>query len=303
MPYGSASVFDINLLKEPGLQGVGAEVGLGLPDHEEAIIDRLQSRADPSRAASKVQLQKKSKSRRWVVLSLLILAAAAYWGYQEGYLVRLRSLIPVVRFSQPALPVPPVAKLPQGTCAKVLADFLDQLPARATVDFMAAGMGMFIYRIWGEDLKTVLPQLNAKVVGYQYGDVIGPIADGTPGYWLGTVAYASQERTGALRPVEAEYDRFFTRLQDHIKSSGGAIVEMIPGTMKAGEYVIRGSLVEIEAHLVEITQVVASAHYHRMSLLRQDEPSIEAYLLRVIFNITEGTTASPLLSSQGATGA
>jgi len=111
------------------------------------------------------------------------------------------------------------------------------------------------------------------------------------------------QRPGGLHPVAADYKLFFTRLQNHISSSGGAIVEMIPGTMTAGEYVIRGSLVEIEAHLVEITQLVASAHYHRMSLLRQDEPSAEAYLLRVIFNLTEETTASPLLSSQGATGA
>ena len=303
MPYGPPSVFDINLLKEPGLQGGGAAIGLGLPDREEAIIDRLQSRTAPSRAASRAQSQKKSRSRWWVILSLLILASAVYWGYQSGNLVRLRSLLPMVRSLPSALPALPAAKLPQGTCAKVLAGFLDQLPARATVDFMAAGTGMFIYRIWGEDLKTVLPQLNAAVEGYQYGDVIGPIADGTPGYWLGTVAYASGDLPGALRPVVADYERFFTRLQDHISSSGGAIVEMIPGTMTAGEYVIRGSLVEIEAHLAEVTQVAVSAHYHRMSLLRQDEPSAEAYLLRVIFNLTEETTASPLLSSQGDTGA
>lgn len=303
MQYGSASVFDINLLKEPGLQGGGAAIGLGLPDREEAIIDRLQSRAAPTRTASKVQPQKKSRSRWWVMLSLLILASAVYWSYQSGNLVRLRNLFSVVKSAPTALPALPAAKAPQGTCAKVLAGFLDQLPSRATVDFMAAGTGMFIYRIWGEDLGMVLPQLNAKVVGYQYGDVIGPIADGAPGYWLGTVAYASEDRPGALRPVEADYERFFTRLQDHISSSGGAIVEMIPGTMTAGEYVIRGSRVEIEAHLAEITQVAISAHYHRMSLLRQDEPSAEAYLLRVIFNLIEETTASPLLSSQGDTGA
>ena len=300
MLYGSVSVFDINLLKEPGLQAAGAGTGLGPPDHEEAIIDRLQSRTGQAPSVSPVPPHKKSRSRWWVLLSLLILAAGAYWGYQSGNLVRLRSLLPVVSFSPPA---PQVARPPQGTCARVLADFLDQLPAKATVDFMAAGTGMFIYRIWGEELKSVLPQLNTKVVGYQYGDVIGPITDGTPGYWLGTVAYASQERAGPLRPVEAEYERFFTRLQDDISSSGGAIVEMIPGTMQAGEYVIGGSLVEIEAHLLEITQVAATAHYHRMSLLRQDEPSPEVYLLRVIFNLTEETRPSPLLSSQGVTGA
>ena len=303
MLYGSPSVFDINLLKEPGLQGAGAALGLGPPDREEVIINRLQSRAIPTRAASKAQPRKKSRSRWWIILSLLIFASAVYWRYQGGNLVRLRSLISVVRSSQPALPALPAPMSPQGTCAKVLAGFLDQLPSRAKVDFMAAGAGMFIYRIWGENLDTVLSHLNADVIGYLYGDVIGPIADGAPGYWLGTVAYVFEDRPGGLHPVAADYKLFFTRLQNHISSSGGAIVEMIPGTMSAGEYVIEGSLLEIEAHLAEITQLAISAHYHRMSLLRQDEPSTEAYLLRVVFNLTEETTASALLSSPGATGA
>jgi len=76
---------------------------------------------------------------------------------------------------------------------------------------------------------------------------------------------------------------------------------MVPGSNSTAEYVIRGSLDDIKAHLQMLSERRPQARYHRMSLLRQSNQPSEAYLLRVMFDLEE--PESPLLSSLASSGA
>jgi len=184
-----------------------------------------------------------------------------------------------------------------------MARFLGDLPSQATIDFMDTGAGILTYRVRGDELTQSLLRLNTGVEGHQFSDLITPSGAALPDIWLGTIAFTSSDQVGALLPVESEYEHFFSRLRDKVSSSGGVIVETVPGTMAAGEYLLQGSLDEIRAHLVATAGDSTDVHYHRMSLLKRNELAAAPYLLRVIFNLIEERALSPRLLSPEGTGA
>ena len=234
------------------------------------------------------------------MLLLVIVVAAAYWWYQGWSWRQWREIFPFLETSLGPT-APQAAAQPAGTGTAVMAGFLGGLPARATLDFLDAGAGIMIYRVQGDELGQVLRKLNADVQGHRFSDLVTPSRSAS--YWLGTVAFASRNQAGALRPVRAEYDRFFRLLQDQIRSTGGVVVEMVPGTMTAGEYVIRGSLDEIRAHLAAAARDSINVFYHRLSLLKSATPPEGLYLLRVTFNLVEEQVPSPPPSLPEDTGA
>jgi len=302
MPYGWLSMFDINLLQKPGLQEILAEPEWEVVPGEAEIISRLEARAPtvaPIVAAPKPR--EKSRFRSWMVIVVVVLIVAAYWWYQGWSWRQFREAFPFREVPSPA-DVRPAVTFEEGTCAAVVTNFLLGLPSRAAIDFMDAGAGMLIYRVWGQELAQPLLQLNASIEGHQFSDLLMPVTITGPDYWYGIVTFNSRDQAGALRPVRSEYDRFFRLLQDRVRDTGGDLVEMVPGTMTAGEYVIRATLDEIQAHLATVSSDSTAVHYHRLSLLSPDGLDSDFYLLRVIFNLIEEPTPSPQLSSPGSTG-
>ncbi|UCH63492.1 MAG: hypothetical protein JSU77_03310 [Fidelibacterota bacterium] len=296
-------MFDINLLARPGLQEAVAELELGADVHEEAILNRLQERATAeAQAVVPPKVKKRSRFWGWLVIIVVILVVAAYWWYQGWSWKRWREIFPSPE-TPPATVMPPAAMQPPGSCAAVMARFLSDLPSQAAIDFMDAAAGLLIYRIQGEELTQSLLRLNTRVEGHRFSDLITLPAPAAPTCWQGAVAFTSSDQVGALRPIESEYEHFFRRLKDRVQSSGGVVVETVPGTMTAGEYVLQGSLDEIQTHLVTTAADSAYVHYHRMSLLRPKEIAAGPYLLRVIFNIIEERPLSPRSLLPGDTAA
>lgn len=307
MPFGFCSMFEVNLLAATGLQELAVDADAAKTTVlEAAIIERLSARVPASASdADASAAAPAERSRRWWVLLLVgLLVAAAFWLYREGRLDTLRQNL-AAWLGRPVAVAPSLAAPPIAISA-VMGQFLEGLPADATLEYMDAGAGLLTYWILGADLHQTLTRLNAQVQGRRFADVITPAGDVAPNRWLGTVAFASADQVGALDPIEANYDRFFNRLQANVQSTGGTVVDMIPGTLTAGEYVIQGSLSELRAHLAGVAGVVEEAapvHYHRLSLLRQAGSPDGDYLLRVIFNLTEEPNPSARSSSPGGTGA
>ncbi len=306
MLYGRLNVFDIDLLARPGLQGVATGLEFEVVSHEEAILRRLQERATAeAQAVAPPKVKKGSKIRDWLVIILVILAVAAYWWHQGWSWRELREWREIFPFlaAPPAAAMPRAAMQPPGSCAAVMARFLGDLPSQAVIDFMGAGAGLLTYRVRGEELAQSLLRLNARVEGHRFSDLITLSAPAAPAYWQGAVAFTSSDQVGALRPIMSEYERFFRKLKARVSSSGGVLVKTIPGTMTTGEYVLRGSLSDIQTHLVTAASDSAYVHYHRMSLLKPDGIATGPYLLRVIFNIIEERPQSPRSLLPGDTAA
>ncbi len=298
-------MLDINLLSPPGLQGAVAEPVAEEPleEAEDAIIKRLEARVKEEVPPAEVpKPKKKSRLRIWIIVFMLIGVAAAYLWYQGWTWQQLREKLPFLE----SLAVPRESKFVAEQpvpCAKIMARFLEGLPQEASLDYLEAGGGIMVYRIWGQDLAQVLLPLSAQVDGYQYSDFIQESPPNDPGYWLGAVVYAPRGQVGLLRPTQSDYERFFRRLQDMVRDTGGTLVEMIPGTMTMGEYVIQGTLDEIQSHLVSTTADPAKVHFHRVGLFKPEDSADGDYLLRVVFNLVEEPESSPQLSSPASTGA
>jgi hypothetical protein len=298
-------MFEINLLGTPGLQAgirdfqFAPKGKSSVVDEESAIIQRLQARKESQFSDAAVTHVK--SARRFYPLYLLlviILIAGGYWGFGE-YLKQLQrrggisSITPPpssIRFNQPV--TDPV------TSAGIMANFLSNMPTQITLDFMDAGAGVLIYRVWGEDLTRYLPQLNAMVIGYEQSDLLAPEGISKPGYWLGTVAYKTGNSIGALKPVASDYNEFFDNLEMQLRGSGAQLITTVPGFRKAGEYVIKGTILDIQDHLTEIDAGALLIKYHRMSLIRDGDLVGGRYKLRVIFNLVEDSGQSQLLSSR-----
>ncbi|MFB0516023.1 MAG: hypothetical protein ACETWG_05395 [Candidatus Neomarinimicrobiota bacterium] len=297
-------MFDINLLLKPGLQEaiVWPEEEV-LEDREAAIISRLQGRL-PAEALAVVTPKPRAKSRflPWIVVLLVILVVAVYWWYQGWSWRQWRELFPF-REPAPAVGVPEGVGLRPGTCVTAVAQVLEELPVQASLDFIDAGVGVLIYWVSGEDLAKSLLQLNTRIEGRQYSDLITPSAPAPPDYWLGTIAFDARDQVGALRPSRSDYDRFFRRLQKKVSNTGGVVLEMVPGIMTAGEYVIQGTLDEIRAHLTTALIDSSGVHYHRLSVLKPEQLAGDSYLLRVIFNLIEEPILLQRSSSPADTGA
>ncbi|MEE9162292.1 MAG: hypothetical protein V3U35_04905, partial [Candidatus Neomarinimicrobiota bacterium] len=277
----------------PGLEGATL--------HEAGIISRLAAR-EVVGVPGEIRVGAAGRPRgRWgTALLVVAVAVAAVWLSQDGRLARLgRDLSARLGRPVPALSAPRPAPI---SGAAVMVGFLEALPAGATIEFSDAAAGLFIYWVRGEALARRLGELNLQVDGYRFSDLVVPLDDAAPGRWLGTVAYASADQEGALRPVKAEYERFFHRLQNNIATTGGMVIDMVPGTLTAGEYVIQGSLSELLAHLAVTAADSREIHYHRVSLLRQGQLNDGTYLLRVIFNLIEERDPSPRSSSPAGTG-
>ncbi len=303
MLYGRLNMFNINLLARPGLQEAAAGLELEAVTHEEAILHRLQERATAEAlAVAPSRVKTRLRFRGWLVIILVVLVVAAYWWYQGWSWKKWREVFPYPK-TPPAATMPRAVVQPPWSCAAVMARFLSDLPSQAAVDFMDTGAGLLIYRIRGEELAQSLLKLNSRVEGHQFSDLITLSAPAAPACWQGAVAFASGDQVGALRPIKSEYERFFRRLKDRVRSSGGIVVETIPGTMTVGEYVLQGSLSEIQTHLVTAASDSAYVHYHRMSLLKPDRIATGPYLLRVIFNIIEERPLSPQSLLPGDTAA
>ncbi len=292
-------MFEINLLRPPGLQVEVAPIPKPEPvGTEEVIINHMQGRVQKTSAPPAPVKHRQSFARRlWQLVILAVIGVAAYWAYQAWVQYRA-ARVTVISVTPPApreVILPPPATVP-GSSAAIIAAFIEQLPSQATIDFMDAGAGVLIYRIWGWELSQYLPQMNAMVEGYRQDDLLAPGGTGAPGYWLGSVTYEAEDTLGILRPAEYGYVGFFDSLQVQIKATGGNIVEMVSGSNATGEYVIRGTLRDIQGHLNTLSTHRPPARYHRMSLLRQSDAPTETYLLRVLFSL-EGPE-SPLLSLQ-----
>ena len=293
-------MFDINLLARAGLQGngVGPEVDQDA-DRVEAILSRMTVPASHE-VTAEAQLATLPRRRRWpLFIAMIMVAAGALWITRPDLVGRWGAAL--ANRLRPASAVsPPVG--PVHSAGAVLARFLAGLPAGATPEFMAVGGGLLIYWINGEALGQPLGLLNAGVQGHRFSDLVAPDDGAAPDRWLGTVAFASVDQVGALRPVASEYERFFRRLKNRVTLTGGTVLQMVPGTLTAGEYVLNGSLSELHAHLMGVAEDDASVHYHRLSLLKDAEPAEQAYLLRVNFNLIEERNPSPRLSSLDDTG-
>ena len=292
-------MFEINLLRPPGLQAAVAPISKPEPvGTEEAIIGHLRGRIQKTSAPPAPVKHRISFARRlWQLVILVLLGVAAYWASQAWVQYRTAHgrVISITPPTRSAVILPPPASAPSSSAA-IMAAFIEQLPSQATIDFMDAGAGVLIYRIWGWELSQYLPQMNAMVEGYRQDDLLAPGGGEAPGYWLGSVTYEAQDTLGILRPAEYGYVGFFDSLQAQINTTGGDIVEMIPGNNATGEYVIRGTLRDIHGHLNTLSAHRPPARYHRMSLLRQSNAPTETYLLRVLFSL--GEPESPLLSLQ-----
>ncbi len=213
-------MFDLNLLAPVGLQGAAVGPGLeGATLHEAAIISRLAAR-EVVGVPGEIRVGAAPRPRGlWrTVLLVVAVAVAAFWLSQNGRLASLgRDLAVRLGRPAPALPAPRPAPI---SGAAVMVGFLERLPAGATVEFSDAAAGLFIYWVSGEALARRLGELNLQVEGYRFSDLVVPLESTAPKRWLGTVAYASADQEGALRPVEADYDRFFHRLQNNIANTG-----------------------------------------------------------------------------------
>ncbi|MCK4578074.1 MAG: hypothetical protein KAU50_04745 [Candidatus Marinimicrobia bacterium] len=294
-------MFEINLLKTPGLQVTAPKIAPPKRiEYEDELVNRLEVRGGTSAAITDV-MPKYSILRsliRWLI-ALLLAGLAGYWAYQAwtAFYGADGSIISVTQpvTEQPAAAAPALI----GSPASILPTFIEHLPSQATIDFMDVGAGVLIYRMWGRELSLFLPQLNAMVDGHIRDDLLAPDGGNIPGYWLGTVIYESEDQEGVIRPVDGDYGAFFDTLKTRVNSTGGLLVEVIPGAVSAGEYVISGTLRDLHSHLLMVSRSQTKAYYHRMSIIRQYDQPAESYLLRVLFHLVKEPKPSPLLSLRG----
>jgi hypothetical protein len=294
-------MFNINLLAEPGLQGeILVPEGAVMSKRELKVISRLEART-PEKAVQAEALPVEKGRRTWLwVLLIIVLAAVAVW-YFQGWQLTQDLFLPLREESR--IREQRVFRAPLGkTSVSVLASFLEDLPEDAVVDYADAEVGLLIYRIWGHEMNQDLLRLNATVEGHRFSDLLPPNDTTKPGFWLGTIVFVAPGQEGAVRPLKEEYERFFLKLQHLVSETGGAVVRMIPGTMSTGEYVLSGSIGELQAHLDMIDQDSMNVHYHRLSLLNQTDTPDGDYLLHVVFNIIEGRLQSLLPSLQESSG-
>ncbi|MFC1535671.1 hypothetical protein ACFL32_00750 [Candidatus Neomarinimicrobiota bacterium] len=294
-------MFNINLLAKPGLQGeILVPEGAVMSKRELKVISRLEARA-PEDAVQAEATPVTRGRRTWLwVLLIIVLSAVAVW-YFQGWQLAQDLLLPFREESR--IREQKVFRAPLGkTSVSVMASFLEDLPEDAVVDYADAEVGLLIYRIWGQEMNQDLLRLNSAVEGHCYSDLLPPVDTTNPGFWHGTIVFNAPGQEGALRPLKEEYERFFLKLQHLVSETGGAVVRMIPGTMSTGEYVLSGSIGELQAHLNMIDQDTVNVHYHRLSLLNQTDTPDGNYLLHVVFNIIEGRLQSPLASLQESTG-
>lgn len=301
MQSGWAVMFNINLLAKPGLQGeLLIPEGAVMSERELKVISRLEAR-EPAKEVQAEAPPVTKVRRTWLwVLLIVVLAAVAVWWFQ-GWQLAQDLFLPFREES--LLREQEVVEAPIGpTCVSALASFLEDLPEDAVVDYADAETGLLIYRIWGHDLSQELLRLNTAVEGHRFSDLLRPVDTTGTGLWFGSIVFVAPDQEGAVRPLKEEYERFFRKLQHLVSESGGEVVRMIPGTMTTGEYVLSGSIGELQAHLNMIDQDSINVHYHRLSLLNQMDSPDGDYLLHVVFNIIEGRLQSPLLSLQESTG-
>lgn len=291
-------MFEINLLEQPGLKGGQAAQVAGEPPEEDELINRLAKRQPTPAARARTSRTKAKIKFGWLFLFAL-LAVIAYWLYTGGYsdLIK-RKDVSGARVHQLS-PTKKAKVMPIRTSVLIMEAFLSGLPSKATIDFVDVGDGILTYKAWGQELTDHLLQSQSSISGYQFGDLISPGASTGPGYWWGTVAYASTEPIDALRPIESDYQEFFNELKLGVRTSGGAVLETIPGIMAAGEYLLSGTLKDIQAHLAEVAYGEVNAHYYRLSLIRNGDTETAPYMLRVVFNLIEEQEKSPLLSLLG----
>jgi hypothetical protein len=296
-------MFEINLLAKPGLQGISPELEADvIGARDAAIINRLEARA-PREGIEDEPALKRSKAKSWIWISIFIIVASfvGYWWYQGWDWEPWKALLPS-RMVPTAIETLAAAP-PPGSCPRTLAWFLEELPGEASIDFLDIGAGVLMFRVRGEEIGSALLQIQEEVEGYRYSDLLRPRESSpSPGFWLGTVAFQSRDQVGALRPVKADYDLFFLQLETRVRDTGGLVVATVPGTMTAGEYVIQGTMNEIQAHLANAAANGRNIHYHHISLLRAEGDLTGPYLLRVIFNIIEERPLSPPPSSPGDSG-
>ena len=294
-------MFSINLLARPGLQGeVAIPEGAVTSARELQVVSRLEARVPTAEKTEEAPPTVKRR-RGWLWLLLIVVAAAAAVWWFQGWQLVDDLLLPLR--DQALVRDQEVVEVPDGqTSVSVMASFLRDLPEDAVVDYVDAEAGLLIYRLWGDELNQDLLRLNTALEGHRLSDLLPPIDTADSGFWLGTVVFVSPDQEGAVRPLKEEYERFFVNLQDLVTETGGEVIKMVPGTMSTGEYVLSGSMGELQAHLDVIDQDSMNVHYHRLSLLNQTGAPEGDYLLHVVFNIIEGRFSSPLSSLQGSTG-
>jgi len=215
-------MFEINLLRAPGLQAVVAVAAKPQAfQADEVIVNHMNERKQAT-SVPPVKLEQSLGRRLLRLIILVLIGMSGYWGYQAW--VQYQAGKTSVLSLTPPPPVRAAQILPgaaRGSSAAIMAAFIDHLPDQATIDFIDAGAGVMIYRIWGWELSQYLPQLNAMVEGHQQDDLLAPGGDDAPGYWLGSVIYDAEDTLGVVRPAEYSYSSFFDTLQVQIGTTGG----------------------------------------------------------------------------------
>lgn len=298
---------EIDLLQPPGLQGVRTDDEFDGSDSEADLINKLESGAGGVRRIEKGG-GKGHIGLKWVFwLAILVGAVAVAWNTlpraERNKLTRqLQSYFKVSTEIVPEQVQGTPIVTYKSTTATVFRNAMDFIPADAIVDYMEAGTGVFLYRIWGTGIRQQLQYLNSQVEGRQFADLMGPEGETGTGYWLGAVVYNSNEYGRPSIPTPLDYREFFTRVDRDVKTSGGVLVEMTSGMMEAGEYVISGNWADIRSHMNQVLNAYTSAYFERISLVRRSGDVDDTFLLRVVFNLMGGYTASQQRSLPGATG-
>ncbi len=306
MQYGRHLMVEINLLKPPGLH-LTTDDEFDTSASEALLIDKLASGNGGVRRIQNGGKSARVGLRRAFWFAIIIGVAAVGWStlpradknrltrQMQSYFKSATDVIPEHAQETPT-------EAPKSTTATVFRNAMDFVPAGAIVDYMEAGTGVFLYRIWGTGIRQQLQYLNSQVEGYQFADLIGPEGEVGTGYWIGAVVYSGNEYDRPSIPTPLDYNAFFTRVDHDVKSSGGVLVEMTSGMMEAGEYVIRGNWGDIRSHMDQVLNAYTSAYFERISLVRRTGDVEEMYLVRVVFNLMGGYTASQQPSSPGVTG-
>ncbi len=307
MQFGWRVMVEIDLLQSPGLQGVTPDDESDGASSEEDLINKLESGAGGVRRIENGREKRRAGLKRAFWFIILVGAGAVAWSTlpraQKNKLSRqlqsyFKTTSEIVPEQTQAVPI--VTR--KSTTATVFQNAMEFVPAGAIVDYMEAGTGVFLYRIWGTGIGQQLQYLNSQVEGHQFADLMGPDGETGTGYWLGAVVYTSNEYDRPRIPTPLDYNEFFTRVDQDVKTSGGELVKMTSGMMEAGEYVISGDWVDIRSHMNQVSNAYTSAYFERISLIRRSGDVADMYLLRVVFNLMGGYTASQQRSLPGVTG-